>query len=70
MEDGMVTIDLIGVAAVITALTSPIVLVVVAFINKKVNSIDHAVNDKLPGMLTIGEEVSELHGRNQDNVTP
>ena len=53
--------NLIGVAAVITAISTPIVLIVVARINAKVKHIDHAVNGKEPGAQSMVSQVAEIH---------
>jgi uncharacterized protein YoxC len=53
--------DLIGVAAVITAITTPVVLVIVAFLSRKVTHIDHAVNGKDKGAQTMVSQVDDMH---------
>jgi hypothetical protein len=58
--------DLTGIAAVITAVTGPIALVLIAYLNRKVTHIDHAVNGKAPGAQSMVSQVADIH----DEVLP
>jgi hypothetical protein len=59
----MSDIDWSGLALAITAIGGVIIGIIQALkIATKVEAIDNAVNNKLPGAQTIGEEVSDLHG--------
>lgn len=53
--------DLIGLAAVITAISTPIALVLIAVLNRKVGKIDHAVNGKVVGEQSMVSQVGEIH---------
>ena len=53
--------DLTGIAAIITAITTPITLVFIAFLNRKVTHIDHAVNGKEPGQQSMVSQVADIH---------
>lgn len=54
-------IDLLGVAAVITAISTPLALVFIAILNRKVTHIDHAVNGKAPGAQSMVSQVADIH---------
>lgn len=55
------TLDLFGVAAIITALGTPVALVLIAKLNRKVTHIDHAVNGKAPGAQSMVSQVADIH---------
>jgi hypothetical protein len=55
------TMDLIGIAAIITSITTPIVLIYLAFLGRKVTHIDHAVNGKEPGAQSMVSQVDDIH---------
>ena len=50
-----------GLAAVITALATPAVLVILARMNRKVTQIDHAVNGKAIGAQSMVSQVDDMH---------
>ena len=58
--------DLTGIAAIITAITGPIALVLVAHLNRKVTHIDHAVNGKEPGAQSMVSQVADIHEATTD----
>lgn len=68
--------DLMGLAAVITAVLTPVVLIYLAHLNKKVTQqaaaiqhIDHAVNGKAPGAQSMVSQVNDIHHTVTESAT-